>query len=407
MKAIGMTHFQESVALARIEPSPTLAMTQLARDLKAKGRDIISLSAGEPDFDTPDHVKEAAIAAIRRGETKYTNVDGIPELKQAVIAKFRRDNNLVYSPAQISAAPGGKAILYNAIMASVNEGDEVIIPVPYWVSYPDVVRLAGGRPVIIPTSEEDGFLLRPDALDRAITKKTKWLFINSPSNPSGAAYDRASLKALANVLLRHPRVMILTDDIYEHILYDGAPFVTIAEVEPRLFDRTLTLNGASKSYAMTGWRIGYAGGPEKLVAAMAKIMSQSTTNPCSISQWAAVAALNGDHSFLAERNAAFKARRDRVVTMLNEARGISCRTPEGAFYVYPSCAGAIGKQTPSGRLIASDQDFALALLDQEGVAVVFGAAFGLSPYFRISYAAAMSELEDACRRIQRFCAGLG
>jgi aspartate aminotransferase len=401
-----MAVFRQSAALARIAPSPTLAMTQLARDLKAKGKDVISLSAGEPDFDTPDHVKEAAIAAIRRGETKYTAVDGIVELKKAVAAKFARDNSLTYSLSQISVAPGGKAVIYNAIMASMNDGDEAIIPAPYWVSYPDIVQLAGGKPVIVKTTEADGFLLKPEALDRAITPKTKWLIFNSPSNPSGAAYDRVSLRAIADVMLKHPHVMVLTDDIYEHILYDGHKFATIAEVEPRLFDRTLTLNGASKSYAMTGWRIGYAGGPEWLVAAMAKIMSQSTTNPCSISQWAAVAALNGDHGFLAERNAAFKARRDRVVAMLNDANGVSCRTPEGAFYVYPSCAGAIGKATPSGRRISNDEEFALALLDAEGVAVVFGAAFGLSPYFRISYAASMAELEDACRRIQRFCASL-
>lgn len=401
-----MPEFRQSESLARIAPSPTLAMTQRARDLKASGKDVISLSAGEPDFDTPDHVKEAAIAAIKRGETKYTAVDGIAELKKAVAAKFLRDNNLNYSLSQISVAPGGKAMIYNAIMASMNPGDEAIIPAPYWVSYPDIVQLAGGTPIIIKTSETDGFRLRPEALDRAITPKTKWLIFNSPSNPSGAAYDRVSIKAITDVLLKHPHVMVLTDDIYEHILYDGCEFATIAEVEPRLFDRTLTLNGASKSYAMTGWRIGYAGGPEKLIAAMAKIMSQSTTNPCSISQWAAVAALNGDHGFLAERNAAFKARRDRVVSMLNEAKGLSCRTPEGAFYVYPSCKGVIGKTTPAGKKISNDEDFALALLDAEGVAVVFGAAFGLSPYFRISYAAAMAELEEACRRIQRFCASL-
>ena len=401
-----MSIFKESAALDRIAPSPTLLMTQRARDLKARGADIISLSAGEPDFDTPEHVKEAAIAAIRRGETKYTAVDGIPELKKAVAAKFLRDNNLKYSTSQISVAPGGKAVIYNAIMATMNAGDEAIIPAPYWVSYPDIVRLAGGAPVIVETSETDGFLLQPQALEKAITPRTKWLIFNSPSNPTGAAYDRASLKALADVLLGHPHVMILTDDIYEHILYDGRKFSTIAEVEPALFDRTLTLNGASKSYAMTGWRIGYAGGPAPLIAAMAKIMSQSTTNPCSISQWAAVAALEGDHGFLAERNAAFKTRRDRVTAMLNEAPGLTCRRPEGAFYVYPSCAGVIGKRTPEGRLIASDEDFALALLDAEGVAVVFGAAFGLSPYFRISYAAAMSELEEACRRIRRFCGSL-
>ncbi|MFN3958665.1 MAG: pyridoxal phosphate-dependent aminotransferase [Parvularculaceae bacterium] len=401
-----MTPFRQSDALDRIAPSPTLAVTQLARELKAKGRDVISLSAGEPDFDTPDPVKEAAIAAIRRGETKYTAVDGIPELKDAVAAKFRRDNTLSYKSSEISVAPGGKAVIYNALMASVNAGDEVVIPAPYWVSYPDMVRLAGGVPVIVKATEEDGFRMRPEALDAAITPRTKWVILNSPSNPSGAAYDRAGLKALAEVLLRHPQVMAMTDDIYEHILYDGRRFSTLAEVEPALFDRTLTVNGASKAYAMTGWRIGYAGGPQPLIAAMAKMMSQSTTNPTSISQWAAVAALNGDHSFLCERNAAFAARRDRVVAMLNAAPGLSCQTPEGAFYVYPSCAGVIGKKTREGRRIENDEDFAGALLEAEGVAVVFGAAFGLSPHFRISYAAAMSELEEACRRIQRFCAGL-
>lgn len=398
--------FRQSAALARIAPSPTLAVTQLARNLKAKGKDIISLSVGEPDFDTPDHIKDAAIDAIRRGETKYTNVDGIPELKAAIAAKFKRDNNLSYSPSEISVAPGGKAVIYNAIMASVNEGDEAIIPAPYWVSYPDIVQLAGGKPVIVKTTDADGFLLRPEALERSITPRTKWLILNSPSNPSGATYARAALGSLADVLLKHPQVMILTDDIYEHILYDGHEFSTIAAVEPRLFDRTLTLNGASKSYAMTGWRIGYAGGPAKLVSAMAKIMSQSTTNPCSISQWAAVAALNGDHSFLKARNDAFRARRNRVVDLMNSAPGLTCRKPEGAFYVYPSCAGLIGKTAPSGRQILGDEDFAMALLDAEGVAVVSGSAFGLSPYFRVSYATSMDELEDACARIQRFCASL-
>ncbi len=406
LKATPMPVFRQSDALARIAPSPTLAVSQLARELKAKGRDIISLSAGEPDFDTPEHVKEAAIAAIRRGETKYTAVDGIAELKEAVAAKFRRDNNLTYKTTEISVAPGGKAVLYNALMASVNEGDEVIIPAPYWVSYPDMVRLAGGTPVIIEATQEDGFRVRPEALEAAITPRTKWFMFNSPSNPTGAVYDRASLKALTDVLLRHSHVWAMADDIYEHLLYDDARFATIAEVEPALFDRTLTVNGASKAYAMTGWRLGFAGGPQPLIAAMAKMMSQSTTNPTSISQWAAVAALNGDHAFLAERNAAFVARRDRVVAMLNAAPGLSCRTPEGAFYVYPSCAGVIGRKTREGRVIGSDEDFASALLDAEGVAVVFGAAFGLSPHFRISYAAAMSDLEEACRRIQRFCASL-
>ncbi len=401
-----MAAFQQSRALQRIAPSPTLAITQAARELKAKGRDIISLSAGEPDFDTPEHVKVAAIAAIQRGETKYTAVDGIAELKTAVAAKFQRDNGLTYKTSEISVAPGGKAVIYNALMASVNDGDEVVIPAPYWVSYPDMVRLAGGTPVIVRAAQSEGFRLRPEALDAAITPRTKWVMLNSPSNPTGAVYGREALKALSEVLVRHPGVMIMTDDIYEHILYDGRRFSTIAEVEPTLFDRTLTVNGASKAYAMTGWRLGYAGGPQPLIAAMAKMMSQSTTNPTSISQWAAVAALNGDHSFLAERNAAFAARRDRVVSMLNEAPGISCLTPEGAFYVYPSCAGVIGKKTRNGRVIANDEDFSSALLEAEGVAVVFGAAFGLSPQFRISYAAAMSELEDACRRIQRFCASL-
>jgi len=401
-----MYAFRQSEALSRIAPSPTLAITQAARDLKAKGRDIISLSAGEPDFDTPDPVKDAAIAAIRRGETKYTAVDGIPELKEAVAAKFRRDNNLTYKLSEISVAPGGKAIIYNALMASLNPGDEVVIPAPYWVSYPDMVRLGGGEPVIVTATQADGFRVRPEALEAAITPRTRWVILNSPSNPTGAVYDRASLKALSDVLMRHPHVMVLTDDIYEHILYDGRRFATIAEVEPGLFDRTLTVNGASKSYAMTGWRLGYAGGPQGLIAAMAKVMSQSTTNPTSISQWAAVAALNGDHAFLAERNAAFRARRDLVVAMLNDAPGLSCLTPEGAFYVYPSCAGAIGKRTLAGRVIRTDEDFAAMLLDSEGVAVVFGAAFGLSPHFRISYAAAMPALEEACRRIQRFCGSL-
>jgi aspartate aminotransferase len=398
--------FRQSAALARIAASPTLAMTQVARDLKAMGKDVLSLTVGEPDFDTPDHVKEAAIEAIRRGETKYTNVDGIPALKEAIAAKFRRDNRLTYTPAEISVAPGGKAVIYNALMASLDAGDEVVIPAPYWVSYPDIAMLAGGKPIVVRTSEAKGFRLDAEALDRAITRRTKWLILNSPSNPTGATYDRAALRALADVLLRHPQVMILTDDIYEHLLYDGHEFATIAEVEPQLFERTLTLNGASKAYAMTGWRIGYAGGPAGLVSAMAKIMSQSTTNPCSISQWACVAALNGEHSFLTGRNEAFRARRDRVVELLNAAPGLSCRKPEGAFYVYPSCAGAIGKKTPAGRAIETDEDFAMALLEAESVAVVFGSAFGLSPYFRVSYATSMAELEEACLRIRRFCESL-
>ncbi|MEE2692820.1 MAG: pyridoxal phosphate-dependent aminotransferase [Pseudomonadota bacterium] len=395
-----------SAALARVKPSPTLAVTQKARELKAKGVDVISLGAGEPDFDTPEHVKQAAIEAIRRGETKYTTVDGIPELKDAVARKFKRDNNLDYKPSQISVGPGGKAVIYNALVATLNPGDEVIVPAPYWVSYPDMALLAGGEPVFVETTAENGFRLRPEDLERAITKRTRWLILNSPSNPTGAAYDRVALKALADVLLRHPHVMILTDDMYEHIVYDGFEFATIAEVEPRLYERTLTVNGASKAYAMTGWRIGYAGGPQKLIKAMEKVMSQSTSNPSSISQWAVVAGLNGDHSFLAERNRSFQDRRDMVVSMLNQAKGLSCLTPEGAFYVYPSCAGTIGKTAPSGKKIASDEDFAAELLEAEAVAVVFGSAFGLSPFFRISYAAAKTQLEEACARIQRFCAAL-
>ncbi|MBB5518423.1 pyridoxal phosphate-dependent aminotransferase [Amphiplicatus metriothermophilus] len=395
-----------SDALARVKPSPTLAVTQKARELKAQGVDVISLGAGEPDFDTPDHVKEAAIEAIRRGETKYTAVDGIPELKQAIVRKFRRDNDLEFKTSQISVAPGGKAVIFNALLATLNLGDEVVIPAPYWVSYPDMALLCGAKPVIVETRAEDGFRLSPEALEAAITPRTRWLILNSPSNPTGAAYDARSLKALADALARHPQVMILSDDMYEHIVYDGFRFSTIAQVAPELYDRTLTVNGASKAYAMTGWRIGYAGGPEKLVKAMAKVMSQSTSNPCSISQWATLAALDGPHDFLAERNRAFRERRDMVVSMLNDAPGLSCATPEGAFYVYPSCAGAIGKTAPSGRRIKTDEDFAAALLEAEAVAVVFGAAFGLSPFFRISYAAAKDLLEEACRRIQRFCASL-
>jgi aspartate aminotransferase len=401
-----MTTFEQSQALSRVKPSPTLATTQKARDLKAAGRDVISLGAGEPDFDTPDFVKEAAIQAIRDGKTKYTPIDGIPELKDAIAAKFKRDNNLDYAPAQISVAPGGKAVLYNALVATLNPGDEVIIPAPYWVSYPDMALLAGGKPVIVKALPEHGFKLSPEALESAITPRTKWLIFNSPSNPTGAAYSRDDIKALTDILLKHPHIMIMSDDMYEHIVYDDFKFATPAEVEPALYDRTLTVNGASKAYAMTGWRIGFAGGPQPLIKAMAKVMSQSTSNACSISQWAAVAALNGDHSFLQERNAAFKERRDLVVSMLNQARGLSCTTPEGAFYVYPSCAGAIGKKTPDGKIIETDEDFTTALLEAEGVAAVFGEAFGLGPFFRVSYAAAIDQLEDACARIQRFCASL-
>ncbi len=402
-----MTVIEQSAALARVQPSPTIAVTQKARELKAAGRDVISLGAGEPDFDTPDYIKEAAIEAIRAGKTKYTAVDGVPELKEAIAAKFRRDNDLSYDVSQINVGPGGKAVIYNALVATLNPGDEVIIPAPYWVSYPDMTRLAGGEPVIVPASAETAFKLTPEALERAITPRTRWFMFNSPSNPTGAAYTHDELKALTDVLLRHPHVLVMSDDMYEHIVYDGFRFATPAAVEPALYDRTLTVNGASKAYAMTGWRIGYAGGPASLIKAMAKVMSQSTSNPCSISQWAVAAGLNGDHSFLAERNAAFKERRDMVVSMLNDAEGLSCATPEGAFYVYPSCAGVIGKKAPSGKVIETDGDFAAELLEAEGAAVVFGAAFGLSPHFRISYAASTAQLKDACERIQRFCAALG
>ncbi len=401
-----MTSFQSSTALQRIKPSPTLAATQMARDLKAQGRDVISLGAGEPDFDTPDFVKEAAIKAIRDGKTKYTAVDGIPELKEAIVAKFKRDNDLRYEIGQINVAPGGKAVLYNAFVATLNPGDEVIIPAPYWVSYPDMALLAGGKPVIVPTTQARNFKLTPEDLERAITPKTKWFVFNSPSNPTGAAYTREEVKALTDVLIRHPHVWIMSDDMYEHIVYDDFDFTTPAQIEPGLFDRTLTINGVSKAYAMTGWRLGYAGGPQGLIKAMAKVMSQSTSNPCSITQYASVAALNGDQSFLIERNNAFKERRNLVVDMLNEAEGISCAKPEGAFYVYPSCAGAIGKTTPNGAKIASDEDFTTELIKAEGVSAVFGAAFGLAPFFRVSYAASIDDMREACTRIQRFCASL-
>ena len=395
-----------SDALNRIQPSATIAATQKARDLKAQGRDVISLAAGEPDFDTPDNIKEAAISAIRRGETKYTPVQGIPELLKAICAKFERENGLKYAPSQAFVAPGGKPIIYNAMVATINPGDEVIIPAPYWVSYPDIVMLLGGKPVFVETRLEDGFKLRAEALEKAITKKTKWLIFNSPSNPSGAAYTKAELKKLTDVLKRHEQVWILTDDMYEHLVYDDFEFATPAQVEPALYDRTLTMNGVSKAYAMTGWRIGYCAGPEVLIKAMTKVQSQSTSNPTSISQWAAVEALNGRQDFITERAAVFKERRDLVVSMLNQATGLTCPTPEGAFYVYPSCAGCIGKKTPDGKVIATDEDFAMALIEAEGVSVVHGAAFGLSPFFRISYATSTEILTQACERIQRFCASL-
>jgi aspartate aminotransferase len=393
-------------SLNRIQPSSTIAVSMKARELKEQGRDIIALSAGEPDFDTPDNIKEAAIAAIRRGETKYTAVDGIAELKHAIAKKFKRENGLDYKPSQISVGTGGKQVLFNALIATINPGDEVIVPTPYWVSYPDIVMLAGGTPIFVATTLENNFKLRPEALERAITKKTKWLIFNSPSNPSGAAYAHDELKALTDVLAEHPHVWVLSDDMYEHLVYDDFTFVTPAQAEPRLYERTLTMNGVSKAYCMTGWRIGYGGGPETLIKAMQKLQSQSTSNPSSVSQWAAVEALSGSQDFIARNNSIFKERRDLVVSMLNQAKGISCPTPEGAFYVYPSCAGALGKKAPSGRPILTDEMFVSALLESEGVAVVHGAAFGMEPHFRISYATATHVLEDACQRIQRFCANL-
>ena len=395
-----------SQAVNRIQPSATIAASQKARDLKAQGRDVIGLGAGEPDFDTPDNIKEAAIDAINRGETKYTAVDGIIELKQAIVRKFKRENGLTYTTQQTFVAPGGKPILFNAMMATLDVGDEVVIPAPYWVSYPDIVLLAGGTPVFATAGIETNFKLTAEALEAAITERTKWFIFNSPSNPTGAAYSRDEMKALTDVLVRHEHVWVLTDDMYEHLTYDGFDFVTPAQVEPRLYDRTLTMNGVSKAYAMTGWRIGYCAGPEALIGAMRKVQSQSTSNPTSISQWASVEALDGPQDFIPERAAVYKERRDLVVSMLNQASGLECPTPEGAFYVYPSCQGCIGKTAPSGNKIESDADFAAELLDAEGVAVVHGAAFGLSPYFRVSYATSTEALEEACQRIQRFCGAL-
>lgn len=392
--------------LSRIKPSPTIAVTNKARELKAAGRDVIGLGAGEPDFDTPDFVKDGAIEAIKAGKTKYTAVDGTPELKDAIIAKFKRDNNLDYTRDQISVGTGGKQNLFNALMASVNPGDEVIIPAPYWVSYPDMVLLAEGAPVPVECSKENNFKLTAADLESAITPKTKWVILNSPSNPTGAAYSWDEMKALTDVLVKHPHVYIMTDDMYEHLVYDGFKFCTPAEVEPALYERTLTCNGVSKSYAMTGWRIGYAAGPKALIKAMAKMQSQSTSNPSSVSQAAALVALEGDQSFLKERNDVFKERRDLVVELLNEAEGLDCLKPEGAFYVYPSCAGLIGKTTPEGKVIETDEDFVTYLLESEGVACVQGEAFGLSPYFRISYATDTKSLKEACSRIQRACANL-
>jgi len=392
--------------LKRIKPSPTLSVTSKAKELKAEGRDVIGLGAGEPDFDTPDFVKSAAKLAIDNGETKYTAVDGKPELKDAIIAKFKRDNDLEYTRDQITVGTGGKQVLFNALMASVNPGDEVIIPAPYWVSYPDMTLLAEGTPVIVECSRDNDFKLTAEQLEAAITPKTKWLIFNSPSNPTGGAYTHAEIKALTDVLVKHPHVYILSDDMYEHLIYDGFEFATPAQVEPELFDRTLTCNGVSKAYAMTGWRLGYAGGPKELIKAISKIQGQSTSNPSSVSQAAAVEALNGDQSFLNERNDVFVQRRDMVVDMLNDMEGIECLKPEGAFYVFPSCAGVIGKTTPDGKVLETDEDFVTYLLESEGVATVQGSAFGLAPYFRISYATSTENLKEACARIKRACEAL-
>lgn len=393
-------------ALSRVKPSATIAVSQKARELKAAGRDVIGLGAGEPDFDTPDNIKEAAMDAIKRGETKYTPVSGIPPLREAIAKKFKRENGLDYDPSQVIVGTGGKQILFNALMATLNKGDEVIIPAPFWVSYPEMVAICGGTSVPIATSIESKFKLSAEALEAAITPKTKWLIFNSPSNPSGGAYSHDELKALTDVLLRHPHVWVLTDDMYEHLVYDDFKFVTPAEVEPKLYDRTLTMNGVSKAYAMTGWRIGYAAGPIELIKAMDMIQGQQTSGACSIAQWAAVEALNGPQDFIETNKTLFKGRRDLVVSMLNQATGIECPSPEGAFYVYPSCAALIGKTAPSGKVIETDADFVTELLEAEGVAVVHGSAFGQGPNFRISYATSDELLEEACTRIQRFCASL-
>ena len=392
--------------LSRVKPSATIAVTQKARDLKAKGRDVISLSIGEPDFDTPDNIKEAAIAAIRRGETKYPPVLGIPPLREAIAAKFKRENGLDYKASDTIVGTGGKQILYNAFLTTLNKGDEVIIPAPYWVSYPDMVLINGGEPVFVPTTIENAFKLRPEDLERAITPRTKWVVLNSPSNPSGAAYTRDELKALTEVLMRHPHVWVLTDDMYEHLVYGDFVFTTPAQIEPGLYSRTLTMNGVSKAYAMTGWRIGYAAGPAPLIKAMDMVQGQQTSGACTIAQWASVEALNGPQDFIPVRRKAFEERRDLVVSMLGQAQHLQCPKPEGAFYVYPSCAGAIGRKAPSGKTIATDEDFVTELLETEGVAVVHGSAFGQGPNFRVSYATSLQTLEDACRKIQRFTAAL-
>ena len=395
-----------SDTLARVKPSPTIAVTTKAAELKAQGRDVIGLGAGEPDFDTPQNIKDAAKRAIDAGKTKYTAVDGIPELKAAICAKFLRENQLTYKPNQISVGTGGKQILYNALMATCNPGDEVIIPAPYWVSYPDMVLLAGGTPVPVVATIDTRFKLTPAQLEAAITPKTKWFIFNSPSNPTGAGYTRAELRALCDVLLKHPQVWIMSDDMYEHLVFDDFVFTTPAQIEPGLYDRTLTCNGVSKSYAMTGWRIGYAGGPAHLIKAMGTVQSQSTSNPSSVSQYAALEALNGPQDFLAPNRTLFQRRRDLVVAMLNQAKGVTCPKPEGAFYVYPDISGCVGLTSPAGTLITNDEVFATALLEETGVAVVFGSAFGLSPNFRVSYATSETVLTEACSRIQRFCASL-
>ena len=395
-----------SEALKRIKPSATIAVTQKARELQAKGENVIGLGAGEPDFDTPENIKQAAIKAIMDGKTKYTDVDGIPELKAAIVAKFKRENGLEYKTSQVNVSPGGKPVIYNAFVATLNPGDEVVIPTPYWVSYPEMALICGATPVFAEAKAADNYKLKPEALERAITPRSKWLILNSPSNPSGAAYTKDELRALADVLLRHPHVWILTDDMYEHLVFDNFQFWTIAQVEPALYERTLTMNGVSKAYSMTGWRIGYAAGPEPLIKGMAKVMSQTTSNPSSISQWAAVEALNGTQAFIKPNQELFKKRRDLVVGMLNQTDELRCPTPEGAFYVYPDCSRAMGKTSAGGKKLTNDEEFAAALLEEEKVAVVFGAAFGLEPAFRISYATSTEKLEEACRRIQRFCGNL-
>jgi len=393
-------------ALSRIKPSATIAVTQMARELKAQGKDVISLSVGEPDFDTPQNIKDAAVAAIARGETKYTPVAGIPELRKAIADKFKRENGLDYKPEQVIVGTGGKQILFNAFMATINPGDEVVIPAPFWVSYPEMIALCGGTPVYVETTIENNFKLTAEQLDKAITPKTKWFMFNSPSNPSGAAYSKEELKALTDVLMKHPHVWVLTDDMYEHLVFGDFVYYTPAQVEPALYERTLTMNGVSKAYAMTGWRIGYAAGPLPLIKAMDMIQGQQTSGACSVAQWAAVEALNGPQDFITESKKAFEERRDLVVSMLNQASGLVCPKPEGAFYVYPSCAALIGKTAPSGKVIANDEDFVMELLATEGVATVHGSSFGLGPNFRVSYATSNAKLEEACSRIQRFCASL-